>query len=279
MLITGKIAEARAFLKEGRENGRLSGFVPTMGALHEGHRSLVERSRRENDLTIVSIFVNPKQFNDPKDLLRYPRTPQTDHRMLREAGTSLLFEPEVEEVYQGKTIEVPDFGLLERVMEGVFRPGHFKGVVQVVSRLFEIIQPHRAYFGEKDFQQLAVIREWCRRSGSPVTIVGCPTLREADGLAMSSRNIYLTPPERDAAPVIYRTLVQSAHDFHSQGAAFAEQRAREIIERAAGFRVQYLQFVDDQTLEPVSSPVKGRCHRACIAVLTSATRLIDNIAV
>lgn len=279
MLITGKIAEAGAFLQVARDNGRSLGFVPTMGALHEGHKSLVERSRRENDLTSVSIFVNPKQFNDPKDLVRYPRTPQADHRMLREAGADLLFEPMADEVYAGGEATIPDFGLLERVMEGAFRPGHFKGVVAVVSRLFEIIGPHRAYFGEKDFQQLAVIREWCRISGSPVKVIGCPTLREADGLAMSSRNIHLTPVEREAAPVIYRSLVQSAPDFQKHGAAYAESRARETIEREAGFKVQYLQFVDDQTLEAVEVPAKGRTHRACIAVLTSATRLIDNIAV
>lgn len=279
MLITGKIEEVRAFLMDPHRSWHSLGFVPTMGALHEGHRSLVERSRRENELTAVSIFVNPKQFNDPQDLLRYPRTPQADHRMLRESGVDLLFEPVAEEVFTGEEASIPDFGLLEQAMEGAFRPGHFKGVVTVVSRLFEIIQPHRAYFGEKDFQQLAVIREWCRRSYSPVSIIGCPTLRETDGLAMSSRNIHLTPAEREAAPVIYRSLIQSALDFHTRGAAFAEQRARKTIENVAGFRVQYLQFVDDQTLEAVASPVEGRTHRACIAVLTSATRLIDNVAV
>lgn len=279
MLITGKIEEVKAFLQDSLGKGQSLGFVPTMGALHEGHRSLVERSCRENELTAVSIFVNPKQFNDPKDLLRYPRTPQADHRMLREAGADLLFEPTADEVYSGGEATIPDFGLLERVMEGAFRPGHFKGVVAVVSRLFDIIRPHRAYFGEKDFQQLAIIREWCRRSGSQVRVIGCPTLREADGLARSSRNIHLTPEERDAAPVIYRTLLQSAPDFHNHGAAFAEGSAREVIEQVAGFRVQYLQYVDDQTLEAVEHPVHGRGHRACIAVLTSATRLIDNIAV
>jgi pantoate--beta-alanine ligase len=275
MIITGKISEVREFVAG--KGGRV-GFVPTMGALHPGHISLVRRCRDENAVSIASIFVNPTQFNDPKDLLKYPRTPESDHRMLEDAGLDLLFEPQVAEIYpQENRIEM-DFGPLERVMEGAHRPGHFNGVVTVVSRLFDIVRPDKAYFGEKDFQQLAIIREWARRVDFPVEIIGCPTLRESDGLAMSSRNIHLSPAERAAAPLIYKALNMAAVAIRSSPVSIVAGLVRDMIESFSGFKVQYIEFVDSNTLQPIEQYIPGREQRACIAVLTSSTRLIDNIA-
>jgi pantoate--beta-alanine ligase len=279
MIITGKITGVRDYILPQRKNGETIGFVPTMGALHAGHLSLIERSKAENNHTVASIFVNPTQFNDPNDLARYPRTPDSDHRMLRTAGCDLLFEPEVKEVYPDQTGVNMHFGTLEQVMEGAFRPGHFQGVVNVVSRLFNIVQPHRAYFGEKDFQQLAIIREWARRSVIPVDIVGCATLRESDGLAMSSRNIHLSPEERAAAPVIYKALLWASEHFASLGSAETAVAVTGMVESFPGFRVQYIEFVDALTLTPVHRFEPGKELRACIAVNTTSTRLIDNIAI
>lgn len=275
MIITGKISEVREFLSS---KGGRAGFVPTMGALHSGHLSLVQRCREENAVSVASIFVNPTQFNDPNDLKKYPRTPESDHQMLEDGGLDLLFEPQVAEIYpQENRIEM-DFGSLERVMEGAHRPGHFNGVVTVVSRLFDIVRPGKAYFGEKDFQQLAIIREWARRVNSPVEIIGCPTLRETDGLAMSSRNIHLSAEERKAAPLIYRALQEASHSIRSKSPDETRQMVIDMIESFPGFKVQYIEFVDGSTLQPIDHFIPGREQRACIAVLTSSTRLIDNIA-
>jgi pantoate--beta-alanine ligase len=197
-------------------NGKSIGFVPTMGALHPGHRSLIERARVENEVVVCSIFVNPTQFNDPKDLVNYPRTPELDYAILEEAGCDIVFSPSVEEMYPDDHLLDLNFGDLETVMEGHFRPGHFKGVATVVSRLFSITTPTRAYFGEKDFQQLAVIREMNRRLKTGIEIVSCATLREADGLAMSSRNIHLNYEERNHASIIYKALLFAQHAVHKK---------------------------------------------------------------
>jgi pantoate--beta-alanine ligase len=275
MIITGKISQVREFLNK---SGKTVGFVPTMGALHSGHISLVKKCRSENDVSVSSIFVNPTQFNDPGDLQKYPRTPESDHQMLEDAGLDLLFEPEVTEIYPKDNRIEMNFGILESVMEGAHRPGHFNGVVTVVSRLFDIVKPDKAYFGEKDFQQLAIIREWARRVNFPVEIVGCPTLREADGLAMSSRNVHLTTGERAAAPLIYQSLKMAAKVIKTTQPALVAGLVKNMIESFSGFKVQYIEFVDSRTLQPIEQYVPEREQRACIAVLTSSTRLIDNIA-
>jgi pantoate--beta-alanine ligase len=262
-----------------RATGNGIGFVPTMGALHEGHITLVNKARTENSLVIVSIFVNPTQFHNPNDLINYPRTPEKDHEMLGFTGCDLLFEPSVEEVYPGKSVSVDiDFGDLERVMEGKYRPGHFKGVATVVTRLFEIVQPDRAYFGEKDFQQLAIIRELNNQLRLGIKIIGCPTLREPDGLAMSSRNVHLDATERAAAPVIYRALCLAVNTIAVTGPDKTRDAAIGMIEQFPGFKVEYLEFVDSATLQPISVYDSSRNQRACIAVRTKSTRLIDNVA-
>ena len=255
-----------------------TGFVPTMGALHAGHISLIKKAKAENQVVICSIFVNPTQFNDPKDLLRYPRTPEEDQKMLSEAGCDVLFLPSESEIYPGSVLPDFEFGMLDKVMEGKFRPGHFKGVAAVVYRLFGLIGPTRAYFGEKDFQQLAIIREMVRLKKLSVIVVGCETLREPGGLALSSRNVLLTPKERDNAGIIYHSLVWAVKQLKNRSPEQVRKETKERIENVPGFNVQYLEFVDSETLQPITGYDPARPQRACIAVITTTTRLIDNIA-
>ena len=210
MKLFTKITELRAALDQCRQLGQSVGFVPTMGALHEGHLSLVRQAAEENQAVVVSIFVNPTQFNDPRDLERYPRTLDKDTELLAGVRCDYIFAPSVEEVYPEPDTRQFGFGSLENVMEGKFRPGHFNGVAQVVSKLFDMVVPDKAYFGLKDFQQLAVIKSLVVQNKYPVTIIPCAIVREADGLAMSSRNRLLTPEHRQIAPVIYKTLQQAA---------------------------------------------------------------------
>jgi pantoate--beta-alanine ligase len=204
MKVFTSVKELRAELDRTEQSG--IGFVPTMGALHAGHRSLVERARRENATVVVSVFVNPTQFNDKNDLRHYPRTPEADRRLLEEAGADFVLMPSVEEIYPEEDTRIFDFGQIDKVMEGATRPGHFNGVAQVVSRLFDIVRPARAYFGEKDFQQIAVIKAMTAQLKLPVEIVECPIVRGEDGLALSSRNTLLDEAHRAAAPHIYATL-------------------------------------------------------------------------
>lgn len=261
----------------GAEKGRSIGFVPTMGALHAGHISLVERARKENDVVVVSIFVNPSQFNDPNDLLSYPRTPEQDVRMLEQAGADIVFIPGVEEVYPEPDNRRFDFGLLDKVMEGATRPGHFNGVAQVVSRLFELVRPHRTYFGDKDFQQIAVVRELVRQLRFGLEIVECPMVREGDGLAMSSRNALLEPEYRAVAPQIYRALVKARSAAGTVSVGELERQAVEDIEAGGLLKVIYFYVVDPRTLEHVSDWDKRRGRHACVAVQAGNVRLIDNM--
>jgi pantoate--beta-alanine ligase len=272
------VSAVHQFLEDQKSKGALIGFVPTMGALHSGHISLIEKARKENDIVVCSIFVNPAQFNDPNDLTNYPKTPEADHHLLDESGCDLLFEPGVSEVYPGESQFDMDFGDLEKVMEGKFRPGHFKGVAKVVSRLFDIVQPDSAYFGEKDFQQLAIIREMNKKLGSKVKVVGCKTLRDERGLALSSRNIHLTEEEFQAAPSIYESLQMAMFLIKEYGVGEARTMLISRIEHFQEFKVQYLEFVDAFTLQPIQKLDTTKEQRACIAVLTTKTRLIDNVA-
>ncbi len=251
------------------------GFVPTMGALHSGHISLVERCRRECVTVVVSVFVNPTQFNDPADLRSYPRTPEADLAMLRQAGVDAVFVPSVGEIYPEPDTRVFDFGQIDKVMEGATRPGHFNGVAQVVSRLFDIVRPARAYFGQKDFQQVAVIRALVEQLKAPVEIVECDIVREDDGLAKSSRNALLTPAHREAAPQIYRALRwgvehRAATPAQTEGIIAARVNENPLLD------VIYMNIVDPLTLARLESWQPGA--RGCIAVQAGAVRLIDNIA-
>lgn len=260
------------------------GFVPTMGALHQGHINLVRRAVSECSLVTVSIFVNPTQFNDKRDLEKYPRTIDNDLKMLSQVlrEHDLVFVPSVNEIYPASDTRVFDFGTVAGAMEGLHRPGHFNGVAQVVSRLFDIAEPDVAYFGQKDFQQLAVIRELVHQTGSKVKVVGCPTVREADGLAMSSRNALLTPPHRKAAGIIYKSLTTAAELIREEGIEQASDFFRSAIESVDGFRLQYFEVVDDTKLVPVAHKADFQTNKQyyiCVALFAGDIRLIDNIPI
>jgi len=250
-----------------------------MGALHAGHRSLVERARRENRTVVVSVFVNPTQFNDKNDLKHYPRTPEADERLLAEAGADFVLMPPVEEIYPEPDTRVFDFGQVDKVMEGATRPGHFNGVAQVVSRLFDIVRPARAYFGEKDFQQIAVIRAMVRQLALPVEIVECPIVRGEDGLALSSRNTLLDAAHRAAAPHIYATLRAAAERSHAMTPAELKAWVVAEVERNPLLKVIYYQSVDALTMQEVAAWSDAGRIQGCIAVQAGAIRLIDNIRI
>ena len=260
------------------------GFVPTMGALHEGHLSLVRTAAEQSPLVVVSIFVNPTQFNDKNDLKNYPRDLKKDlgllEKILRE--NDMVFTPPVEEIYPKEDKRVFSFGNLDRVMEAKHRPGHFNGVGQVVSRLFDIVKPDFAIFGQKDFQQLAVIKELVRQTGARVKIISHPIIREKDGLAMSSRNMLLEPEMRKNAPVIFRTLSAAAEMINEYDIPEIKTFVEKQINNVPGFDIEYFEIADDAELEPVSSRKqmqKGKRYFGCIALRAGKIRLIDNIEI
>ena len=253
------------------------GFVPTMGALHQGHISLVERARRECDTVVVSVFVNPTQFNDKNDLKNYPRTPEADAAMLEAAGVDYVLFPSVEEIYPEPDTRVFDFGQIDKVMEGATRPGHFNGVAQVVSRLFAIVEPDKAYFGEKDFQQIAVIRAMVAQLGLKLEIVDCPIVRDTDGLARSSRNTLLTAEHRAAAPRIYQVLSAAQSKLTEMTPQALTEWVVAEVEREPLLKVIYFQAVDALSLQQVSSWEESERIQGCIAVQAGEIRLIDNI--
>lgn len=271
------IAELRAYLQEVDAAG--VGFVPTMGALHAGHRSLVERARKECQTVVVSVFVNPTQFNDKTDLRNYPRTPEKDLALLTEAGADIVFMPPVEEIYPEPDTRQFDFGQIDKVMEGATRPGHFNGVAQVVSRLFDIVKPAKAYFGEKDFQQIAVIKAMNSQLGIEVEIVECPIIRDSDGLALSSRNTLLDEAHREAAPQIYATIKQAAERSKTMTPAELKEWVVAEIERGGLMEVIYFQAVDALSLQEVAAWSESERIQGCIAVQAGAIRLIDNVKI
>ncbi|MBK8921975.1 MAG: pantoate--beta-alanine ligase [Saprospirales bacterium] len=278
MLIFKKVADLQRWLGAERRAGKRAGFVPTMGALHHGHLSLVHAAKAECERVVASIFVNPTQFNDPKDLEKYPRMPGQDIALLTSAYCDALFMPPVEEVYPpGRNLTLHlDFGRLEQVMEGRFRPGHFSGMATVVHRLLDIVQPDRLYMGQKDFQQLCIVRDMLRQLQSPVGLVMCPTMREADGLAMSSRNLRLSPAMRGAAPAIYRALQAAKNEF-VQGSTAAGVQAQALnYLHTAGLQPEYFDIVDGVTLEPVQGYADAAFIVACAAAWAGDVRLIDN---
>lgn len=277
MLVVETVENLHAYLAAARSEGKSIGLVPTMGALHEGHASLVKRSVEENDVTVVSVFVNPTQFNDKGDLERYPRTLDADCALLSSLGTDCVFAPSVEEVYPEPDTRVFDFAPLDKVMEGVYRPGHFNGVAQIVSKLFMYVEPTRAYFGEKDFQQLAIIREMVRQQGFALEIVGCPIVREADGLALSSRNTLLTPEQRVIALAISKALFTSVKFADDHSLSETKQMVEQAIADTEGLELEYFEVVDGNTLQPVSTWDEADYIVGCITVYCGKVRLIDNI--
>lgn len=255
------------------------GFVPTMGALHAGHRSLVEKARKECQTVVVSVFVNPTQFNDKNDLKHYPRTPEADAAVLEAAGADYVLMPSVEEIYPEPDTRQFDFGEVDKVMEGATRPGHFNGVAQVVSRLFDIVSPAKAYFGEKDFQQIAVIKAMVRQLGLKVEIVECPIIRDEDGLALSSRNTLLTPEHRAAAPHIYEVLSQCAAKSAELSPAELTAWVVAEVEKNPLLKVIYFQAVDALSMQQVASWEESPRIQGCIAVQAGDIRLIDNVKI
>lgn len=277
MKVIRTIVELRNVLDVYRKEGKTIGLVPTMGALHAGHASLVARSVAQNDVTVVSIFVNPTQFNDKNDLMNYPRNLEADCNLLDGVGAQIAFAPDVNEMYPEPDTRQFSFAPLDEVMEGPFRPGHFNGVAQIVSKLFYAVEPHRAYFGEKDFQQLAIIREMVRQLGLKLEIIGCPIVREEDGLAMSSRNMLLTPEERTRALKISRTLFQSLECAKDNSLQQTKAFVEEAINSTEGFKLEYYQIVDGNTLQPVEQWDDSDYIVGCIALFCGKIRLIDNV--
>ena len=281
MIIIRKVGELLDLVGHKKENGRSIGFVPTMGALHAGHLSLVERAVKENSCVIASVFVNPTQFNNPNDLATYPRKEEEDLKLLAEAGVTAVFAPSVEELYPGGPEAQPrhefDLGTAAEVMEGKFRPGHFQGVAQVVSILFRLCQPDRAYFGEKDFQQIAVIRNMIKSEGINVEIVACPIKRAEDGLALSSRNALLTPEQRQKAPEIYKALKYSVDYSKDHSVQATHDTVVEMLDAIPEMKVEYFEIVDARTLLPVDEWEESPWIVGCITVYCGEVRLIDNI--
>ncbi len=255
------------------------GFVPTMGALHEGHISLIKTALKYTDTVVVSIFVNPTQFNNPEDLKKYPRTLEQDCKKLEETNVSILFAPSVEDIYPEPDTRIFDFGTLDAIGEGPRRPGHFNGVAQVITKLFDIVRPKYAFFGEKDYQQLAIVKYFTKQLGYPVQIIACPILREDDGLAMSSRNTLLTPEQRKAAPLIYQALLNAATLAKEDKIPPKELLKLTInkINNSPQLEVEYVEIVDSATLQPVPRWDDAENIQMWTAVFAGNTRLIDNI--
>lgn len=288
MKVFNFIVDIQRFVEEKRNEGLKIGFVPTMGALHEGHLSLINRAKKENDIVICSVFVNPIQFNNLADLEKYPRTPEKDIEKLEQAGCDAVFMPSAEEMYPEKVSDHYDFGDLERVMEGACRPGHFNGVAIVVRKLFEIVNPDKAYFGEKDFQQLAIIKKMVENLNMNLEIVPCPIIRENDGLAMSSRNVRLNETERAIAPKIFATLNDVASKIDATGVTSlqdsmspAEMKSYALAKYAEikEFDVEYVEITDEINLKSIENWNECDHARIFVALQLGPVRLIDNVRI
>ena len=279
MFIFKRVPHIRQWIDSQRREGRKIGFVPTMGALHHGHLSLVKKSKETADLTVVSIFVNPRQFNDPEDLKRYPRPIEQDLKMLYGSGVDVVFLPEVEDIYPAGDTNTIDFdpGPAAETMEGKFRPGHFKGMAEVVYRLLMIATPDQLFMGQKDFQQFAIIRKLIHDFQMPIDLIMCPTIREANGLAMSSRNVRLSPEAREKAAIIFRILSSGKIVFEQKGPIQNVQQVALDAIRKANFDPEYFEVVNGYTLEPVQSMEDADQIVACCAVKVEGVRLIDNM--
>ncbi len=279
MIIFTKISDAGNFVKKQILNSKTIGFVPTMGALHRGHLELMKRAKQENELLIVSIFVNPIQFNNPQDLEKYPRDIDKDITLLINIGCDMLFVPSVEEMYPVKITKQYYFGLLENVMEGALRPGHFNGVAVVINKLFNIILPNKAYFGEKDYQQLAIINKLVEINNIPVQIIPCNIVRDPNGLALSSRNKRLSDVQREAAPYIYEVLKFAKKNYKITPPQLLKNIVSKLINNKQEFNLEYFEFADDKNLQPINSWKSATGVIGFIAVWLGEVRLIDNIRI
>ena len=269
------------FIGRQRAKGRSIGFVPTMGALHEGHLSLIRQSNAAHDVTVCSIFVNPTQFNDPLDLLKYPRTEAQDLYLLERANCEVVFLPSEAEVYPNGLGAGPEFlfGTLDQLMEGEFRPGHFLGVAQVVYRFLQMVEPDAIYMGQKDFQQVAIVREMIRQTGVKVRLVMCPTVREENGLAMSSRNVRLPEAQRTQAALIYQVLQEIKERAHGANLTHLREEVFQRLDEEPGFRPEYVEIVDGRSLQQVDAMQESDFVVACIACWVGEVRLIDNLVI
>ena len=277
MIVCRTKTELSGYLGSLQSDGKTIGLVPTMGALHRGHASLVEKAITGNDIAVVSIFVNPTQFNDPSDLDQYPRTLDQDLELLGRLGAHMVFVPPVEEMYPSKDERTFELGGLDQVMEGKYRKGHFNGVAQIVSKLFYLVRPHRAYFGQKDFQQLVIIRKLVEILDLDIEIVSCPIVREHDGLAMSSRNMRLSKDERELAPKIYEFLSQARGKMAEMTPAQVKEWLRQQFDHEPSLDLEYIEIVEDKELTPIESWDEQVNKVACIAVHLGGVRLIDNL--
>jgi len=279
MTICGTILEVGRILSQYRERGEVIGFVPTMGALHEGHLSLLAACKNECTISVCSIFVNPTQFNDPKDLERYPRMPEKDCALLEKHGCDLVFMPSAQEMYPKPDTRHFDLGRLDKVLDGAHRPGHFNGVAQVVSSLFDIIKPNKAYFGLKDYQQVLIIQKMVEQLKMKVKIVACPILREPDGLAMSSRNMLLNHEERKAASLIPKIMQMAKNYAATMPLADLKNKLLEELKKEPLLKPDYIEFCDDKTLESVTEIKAGQKIICLAAIFSGKIRLIDNILI
>ncbi len=277
MLVVKEIKELQELIRKKKEEGNTVGFVPTMGALHPGHLSLVSIAGQQSDFVVVSIFVNPTQFNDKNDLINYPRTLERDLSLLDPTACQLVFAPEVATMYPEEDKRQFNFGKIEQVMEGQFRPGHFNGVGQVVSKLFEMVKPDKAFFGLKDFQQLVVIKALVKQLSMPIEVVPCPIMREEDGLAMSSRNQRLSPEQRENAPHIYQTLKEARNKASEMSVKELKQWVVSTIDQNPYLQTEYFEITDDEDLNAVERWEAPLNKVGCVAVHCGEIRLIDNI--
>ncbi len=278
MKVYSTITEIKEEINSLIDSGKSIGFVPTMGALHEGHLSLVEASKRNNDATVVSVFINPIQFNKKQDLASYPREIEHDLEKLQSVDCDIVFCPEIDEMYPEPDTTIYEFGIIDKVMEGKYRQSHFNGVAIVVSKLFDIVNPNRAYFGEKDFQQVAVVKDLVRQLHLSLEIVGCPIIREPDGLAMSSRNVRLTPDERKNVSLIYKTLFESVEKSKDLSVSEIKKWVIEKINSNEFMDIEYFEIVDDAELKTVIDWSEKSKKIGCVAVNVGNVRLIDNIS-
>ena len=280
MLIFNRQEDLKNHLKSVAKENTTIGFVPTMGALHQGHLSLIEKSLGENQVTVVSIFVNPTQFNNAEDLEKYPRTLEKDTQKIENVSKEVLvFAPSVEDIYNGNTVSASfNFDGLENQMEGEHRPGHFDGVGTIVKRLFEIVHPTNAYFGEKDFQQLQIVKKMVEKHQMPVNVIGCPIFREQNGLAMSSRNERLPAQQREDASLIYKTLKTAKEKFGTESAKEVTNWVESVFKKNPEFKLEYFQIADEDQLLPIQEKDNSKKYRAFIAVFINSIRLIDNIS-
>jgi pantoate--beta-alanine ligase len=278
MIVFTEKKALKVYLSNFKAQNKIIGFVPTMGALHQGHLSLIKKAQQKTDIVVVSVFVNPTQFNKQEDLIKYPKTLKNDIRLLETVSCDVLFNPSVEEIYSENIIsEKFDFDGLEHKMEGEFREGHFDGVGTVVKALFEIVSPNKAYFGQKDFQQLKIIKKMVKKHHLNVKIKGCIIFREEDGLAMSSRNTRLSEEQRNAAPFIYKTLKKVRKKFSTENADLIIDWVKNQFKKHPLLTIEYFTIADEKTLKTIKNKESGKKYRAFIAVFVGEIRLIDNI--